>query len=239
MHGFAITSYLLTSSSSEAAIGRKHVVQLMPRGAHGAGTLTSAGRAPEQAWGPSDGVGVRPRGSCKAIHDAEFGVGDSYHVVGSERDNSTAQRRLAGNGMLWFPAIAAEPRSGSGTMIAPNSGDDTALRGGPPPRGAYKGPSGYFFLSLLPCLAFCSSWTLTPPSVVITSTPPSVVIAGLLLLFSTHMTLTPPSQLKPLLHAYGLDASCAKQETMRQLSEGTAPRSIPPQMHWWHGRAIN
>ena len=156
MHGFAITSYLLTSSSSEAAIGRKHVVQLMPRGAHGAGTLTSAGRAPEQAWGPSDGVGVRPRGSCKAIHDAEFGVGDSYHVVGSERDNSTAQRRLAGNGMLWFPAIAAEPRSGSGTMIAPNSGDDTALRGGPPPR-----PTGPIKVRVEPSISLCPA---SPPA---------------------------------------------------------------------------
>ena len=39
---------------------------------------------------PRPVVRARPRGSCKAIHDTEFGVGDSYHVVRSERDISTA-----------------------------------------------------------------------------------------------------------------------------------------------------
>ena len=40
VHGFAITSYLLASMVSEAAIGQRHVVQLRPR----AGPLASAGR---------------------------------------------------------------------------------------------------------------------------------------------------------------------------------------------------
>ena len=131
MHGFAITSYLLTSTSSEAAIGRRHVVQLVPRGVHGAGTLTSAGRGTRA--GMHD---PRPGGSCKAIHDAEFGVGDSYHVMGSERDNSTARSRLAGNGMLRFLVIAAEQHRGLGTIRALDLGDDTALQGGPLPHAA-------------------------------------------------------------------------------------------------------
>ena len=44
VHGFAITSYLLASTASKAAIGQRHVVQLGPRGAHGPGALASAGR---------------------------------------------------------------------------------------------------------------------------------------------------------------------------------------------------
>ena len=60
VHGFAITSYfglrwwpwkfpadgerLLASTASEAAIRQRHVVQLGPRGAHGAGALASIGR---------------------------------------------------------------------------------------------------------------------------------------------------------------------------------------------------
>jgi len=85
---------------------------------------------------PSAGVKARPGGSCKAIHDAEFGVGDSYHVMGSERDNSTARSRLAGNGMLRFLVIAAEQHRGLGTIRVLDLGDDTALRGGPPPHAA-------------------------------------------------------------------------------------------------------
>ena len=207
-------------------------MQLRPRGTHGVGTLVSAGRSAQAGMRdhrcPRSVIRVQPGGSCKASHDAEFGVGDSYLVVGSERDIFAAWGHLAGSGMVLLPTIVAGLRRGSGPIRAPDSGDVTEFRGGPPPRGAYKGPSGYFFLSLLPCLAFCSSWTLTPPSVVITSTPPSVVIAGLLLLFSAHTTLTPPSQLKPLLHAHHLDVSCPKQETMRQLSGGYRTTEHPP-----------
>ena len=35
VHWFAITSYLLASTASEAAIGQRHVVLLGPRGTHG------------------------------------------------------------------------------------------------------------------------------------------------------------------------------------------------------------
>ena len=57
-------------------------------------------------------VRARPGCSCKAIHDAEFGVGDSYQVVWSERDIFMAWGHLAGSGMLLLPAIAAGPRRG-------------------------------------------------------------------------------------------------------------------------------
>ena len=65
-----------------------------------------------------------------------YGVGNSYHVMGSERDDSTVHGQLAGNGMLRFLAITAEPCRGSGPIRAPDSGDDTAFRGGPPPHAA-------------------------------------------------------------------------------------------------------
>ena len=133
---------LLASTASEAAIGLRHVVQLGPCGAHEAGTLTSAGlgaRAGMQdrrhSWPV---VRAWPGGSCKAIHGVEFGVGNSYHVVGSERDGSTARGHLAGSGMKRFPAITAGPCRGLGPIRTPESGDDTLLWGAPPhpaPRG--------------------------------------------------------------------------------------------------------
>ena len=61
-------------------------------------------------------------------------MGDSYHVVGSERDIFAVWGHLAGSGMLLLPAITAGPRRGSGPIRAPDSGDDTEFRGGPPPR---------------------------------------------------------------------------------------------------------
>ena len=131
-----------------------------------------------------------PGDLCKAIHGAEFGVCDSYHVVGLEQDIFMARGNLAvtGSRMLRFPANVAGPRRGSGPIRVPNSGDNTEFRGGPPPRAA--GPINVRAdpppLSL-PCRSR-SSWT---------STLPSVIIARLLL-FSAHMTLTLPSQLKPL-----------------------------------------
>ena len=83
-------------------------------GAHGAGTLASAGRGRPigrlRLTLPSAGHQARPGGSSKAIHGAEFGVGDSYHVMRTELDIFVALGHLAGNGMLQFPAIAAGPR---------------------------------------------------------------------------------------------------------------------------------
>ena len=125
-------------------------------------------------------------------------MGDSYHVVGSERDIFTTRGHLAGSGMLLVPAIEAGPRRGPGPIRAPSSRDDSSLRDSPLPHatGPIKVGAGPFTRSL-PCLASRSSGCLTPPTVGITSTLPSVIIAGLLLLFSAHMTLTPPTHLVP------------------------------------------
>ena len=79
-------------------------------------------------------IRARLRGSCKAIHDVEFGVGDSYHVVRSERDIFTARGHIAGSAMKQFPAITAGRHGGPGPIRAPDSGDDTEFWGGPPPR---------------------------------------------------------------------------------------------------------
>ena len=77
--------------ASEAAIGQGHVVQLGPRWRTRSGRVDQRwSGAPERACetdaalGRSSGHG--PGGSCNVIHGAEFGVGDSYHVVRSDRD---------------------------------------------------------------------------------------------------------------------------------------------------------
>jgi len=125
---------LLASTASEAAIGRRHVVQLGPR-------WYTRSRHIDQRWSghPSRRAGSTPPspvvrawlgGSFRGVHNAEFGVGDSYRVVSSEGDDSTAWGHLAGSGMLWCPAIAARPHRGSEPIRAPDLGDDTELRGG-------------------------------------------------------------------------------------------------------------
>ena len=128
---------LLASTASEAAIGQR---QLGPRGAHGTGALASAGRGSRAGVRdrrcPRPIIRAWPGDSCRVIHGAEFGVGDSYHVVRSEQDIFTARGHLAGNRMLRFPAFAAGPHRGSGPIRAPDSGDGTMLRGGPLPRAA-------------------------------------------------------------------------------------------------------
>ena len=83
---------------------------------------------------PRQVLRARPGGSCKAIHGTEFGVGNACRVVRSEWDIFAVWDHLAGNGMWRFPAITAGPRRGSGPIRAPDSGDDTTFRGGPPPR---------------------------------------------------------------------------------------------------------
>ena len=120
---------LLASTASEAAIGRRHVVQLGPGGAHRASMQDRRHSWPVvRAW---------PGGSCKAIHGVEFSVGNLCHVVRLERYIFAAWGHLAGNGMLRFPAITAGLRRGSGPIRAPDSSDDTSLRDGPrlTPRG--------------------------------------------------------------------------------------------------------
>jgi len=78
---------LLASTASEAAIRQRHVVQCGSCGA-------SRSRHIDQRWSGASKrdrrhsrpvVRAWPGGSCKAIHDTEFGVGYSYHVVGSAR----------------------------------------------------------------------------------------------------------------------------------------------------------
>ena len=99
---------------------------------------------------PRPVIRARPGGSCKAIHDVEFSVGDSYHVVSSERDDSTAWGHLARSEMLLLPAIAAGPHGGPGPIRAPSLGDDASLRGAPLTRavGPIKVGAWPFVLSL-------------------------------------------------------------------------------------------
>jgi len=106
---------------------------------------------------PKPLIRARPGKSCKAIHGAEFGVGDSYHVVRSERDIFVASGHLAGNGVLRLPAIAAVPRRGSGPIRLPDSGDVTEFRGGLPPHasGPIKVGAGPFARSLSLSLSLC------------------------------------------------------------------------------------
>jgi len=87
---------------------------------------------------PRPVIRARPGGSYKASHDAEFGVGDSYHVVRSGQDIFVAWEHLAGSGMWLLPAIAAGPCRWSGPIRAPDSGDVTEFWGGPRPAGSIK-----------------------------------------------------------------------------------------------------
>ena len=200
---------------------------------------------------------------CKAIHVAEFSVGDSYHVVGSERDISTAWRHLAGSGMFPLPTIAAGPRRGPGPIRAPDSGDDTSLRGGPPPRtmGYIQGRWRSHWLSLF----FCSRmrWIWSSPST-LPSCRHRPDSASTSLPFSAHMSLTPPTHLvppttpstrsrlwllhpSPFLHArrsrrilWTTPAAriATKQEMVRQLWGRYRPVEHPPKTYWWHDQAI-
>ena len=202
-------------------------------GAHGAGVLASVGRG-------------RPSGRARptlpsAGHQGTawgFQQDDSWHGVRcwrfvSCRGVGARRSHILGSPCRKWSVAVSGHRSGpcrrSGPIRAPDSGDDTEFRGGPPPRaaGPIKVRADFSFSLLLPCLIFRSTWT---------STPPSAGITGLLLLFSTHTTLTPPSQLKPLIHAHGFDASCPKQETKRQLPGGYRATEHSPQTYWWSVR---
>ena len=143
--------------------------------------------------------------------------------------------------MLRFLAIAAGPRRGSGPIKAPNSGDDTALRDGPPPRTA--GPikvRAEPSISLSPAsppaqagLRHCFDSTLLRLPRILDRFLPSSLRLRLLSASPGPRPLHPSPSLHtdsrvsfsgPTLAA----RSRQKQETMRQLSGGTAPRSIPP-----------
>ena len=143
-------------------------------------------------------------------------MGDSYHVVRSEQDIFMARGHLAGRGMLLLPAIAAGPRGGPGPIRAPDLRDDASLRGGSLSRatGPIKVGVRPFGLSLSLFCCPCLSWTSSSPAL----RPPVVV-----------RLLTPPSQLKSLLHADGHVSSLAVRSERRCTSYrgGIAPRSIP------------
>ena len=149
VHGFAITSYLRSSRMANILSplwparlrsGGGMLYSLGHVGTHGAGALASAGRGRPSGRArptlPSAGHQGTAGGFCKTIHGAEFGGGDSCHVVGWEREGPTARGHLAGNGVLQFLAIAAGPRRGSGPIRAHNLDDDTEFWGGPPPHAA-------------------------------------------------------------------------------------------------------
>ena len=98
--------------------------------------LIGAGRRPSGHAGPSAGRQGTARGFLQDDSRANFGVGDSCHVVGSERNMFTVWDDLAGNEVRRFPAKVSESCERLGPIGAPNSGDDVSLRGGPSPRAA-------------------------------------------------------------------------------------------------------
>ena len=73
---------LLVSTATEAAIEQGMLYSAGHVGAHGAGALIGAGRTSERACGT---LGQSP-GHGLGFFCAKFGVGDSCHVVGLERN---------------------------------------------------------------------------------------------------------------------------------------------------------
>ena len=73
VHGFAITSYLLASMASKAAIGRRHVVQLGPRWPALVG-------APERACGTDTTLG-RSSGHGPEVRARRFMVQSSVWEI--------------------------------------------------------------------------------------------------------------------------------------------------------------
>ena len=123
---------------------------------------------------------------------ANFSVGDSCHVVGSERNMFTVWDGLARNEVRWFPVQAGRPREGSGPIGAPDSGDDVSIRRGPSPRAASAIKVGA--VPPPPSLASCflSFSASLSPRLVDTATT-RLLLPGLRILISAHMTSTPPA----------------------------------------------
>ena len=120
---------LLISAASEAAIEPGNV-QCGPR-------WRARNEHVDRRWSIAR-AGMRdPRPVARAfLQDdsrANFGVGDSCHLMGSERNIATVWDGLAGNEVRRFPAQAGGPREGSGPIGAPDSCDDFWIRHGPPP----------------------------------------------------------------------------------------------------------
>ena len=76
------------------------------------------------------------RGFLQDDSRANFGVGDSCHLVGSECNVATVWGGLAGNEVRRFPAQAGGPREGSGPFEAPDSGNDVEFGMVPSPRAS-------------------------------------------------------------------------------------------------------
>ena len=89
-------------------------------GTRGASALISAGRTPKRACGTLGRSSGHARGFLQNDSRAKFGVGDSCHVVGSERNIFAAWDDLAGNEVVRFPAKVSGPREGSGPIGAPD-----------------------------------------------------------------------------------------------------------------------
>ena len=227
--------------------------------AHGAGALASAGRerpsgcarqtlpsAGHQgmAWGFLQGDSWRGIRCGRFVSCREVGAGHLCGVGSSCRKWSIA---VSGHRDRAAQGVGASQSARFGCRLNA-SGWPPALR-----RGAYKGPSRVSLsLSTLPCLplklffdsvrhhldsSFCHHrWTPPPllrPHDADSTHPPGPAS------HSVHSLWTPPSQLKPLLHAHGLNASCPKQETTRQLSGRCCTTEHFPQTCWWRIQEIN
>ena len=111
---------LLVSAASEAAIEPGNV-QCGPR-------WRARNKCIDRRWSDARAGLQDPqplaRGVLQDDSRANFGVGDSCHLVGSERNIAAVWVGLAGNEVRRFPAQAGGPREGSGSIGAPDSGDD-------------------------------------------------------------------------------------------------------------------
>jgi len=95
-------------SASQGMYSAGHV------GARETSALIDAGRTPERRVGPSTGRPGMARGFLPDDSRTKFGVGDSYHVVRSERGVFAVWDGLARNEVRRLPAQAGGPREGSG-----------------------------------------------------------------------------------------------------------------------------
>jgi len=179
---------LLFSTASEAAIELRNV-QCGPRW-HMQSERVDRRRLNALA-GMRDPQPVAARGFLQDDSCANFGVGDSCHVVGSEQNMFAVWDGLAGNEVRRFPAKAGGPREGSGPIRVPDSGDDITIRGGPSPRAANPIKVGEVPPSISCFLSFSASLS---PRLVDTATT-RLLLPGLRLHVSAHTTSTPSAYL--------------------------------------------
>ena len=160
-------------------------------GARGMSVLIDAGRTPERVCGTLDRSPGHGPGGLQDDSHANFSVGDSCHVVGSEQGAFAVWDGLAGNEVRRFPAQDGGPREGSGPIGAPDSCDDVTIRGGPSHRAANPIKVGEVPPSLSCLLLFeFLRLSLASPRRHRHDPPPA---PHLRLLISTHTTSTPPA----------------------------------------------